>query len=84
MGVTFEKSKRQKLQRLPVLRIMNALGMVAWKEEKYSGADQKLRLVHPLTWAYLLAMIFVSLITQGVPETVKETKCFMKDSAVWF
>jgi hypothetical protein len=44
IDMTFEETKRRKLKRLLGLRIMNALGMVAWR------ADMK-RLINLYTFA---------------------------------
>lgn len=82
--MTFEESKRNKLKRLRGLRIMNALGMVAWRPGKYSGADQKLRLVHPLVWVWLAIVVVYGTFSQGIPETVRELRHTLKNTAVWF
>lgn len=82
--MTFRESKRDKLHRLPVLRIMSALGMVAWQSSKYGEADQKLRLVHPLAWVYIVVMSAASLVMEGFPRTVRDVRSFLKNSAVWF
>ena len=84
MCVTFEETKQRKLKRMVGLRIMNALGMVAWRKDQNGEADQKLRLVHPLTWVYIVVMSAASLVMEGFPRTVRDVRSFLKNSAVWF
>lgn len=76
MGVSmdFQKSKQGKLKVLPWLRIMHYIGMIGWRADKYGEAIQHLRLLHPLSWIYILLITITSVLMQGVPETIRELK----------
>lgn len=80
----FEEDKADKLQRLVMLRIINALGLIAWHEDRYGCADQRLRLLHPLSWVWMLLRILVALVLVGVPETVREVKHAIREDTVWW
>ena len=82
--MTFRESKRDKLHRLPVLRIMNALGMVAWRKDQNGEADQKLRLVHPFVWIWVSLMVVLGSVMQGIPETLRDIRYSIKHDTVWF
>jgi hypothetical protein len=82
--MTFEETKQSKLKRLLGLRIMNALGMVAWREDAYNDAEQRLRLLHPLSWPWIAILALYSIFAQGVPDTLKELKYAIKNETVWF
>jgi hypothetical protein len=84
MGITFEEKKRRKLKRLPGLRIINALGMVAWRDYGYGDAQQRLRLLHPLSWPWIAILVLYSIFAQGVPDTLKDLKSTLKNETVWF
>ena len=58
MARNFASVKAAKLKRMPLLRVMNALGMVVWKETTYDYAGQKVRLLHPLTWVLIVCAFF--------------------------
>lgn len=79
----FEKDKAAKLKRIMPLRIMNTLGMIAWREDRYGCADQRLRILHPLTWPYVLVVLVVAVVAHGVIEVVKEAKN-LRDELVWW
>jgi nicotinamide riboside transporter PnuC len=76
--------KAEKLKGMPLLRVMNALGMFAWKETAYDYAEQRLRLLHPLSWLYIIAVFFVGGFVEGFPGIVKELKQSFKYDTVWF
>jgi nicotinamide riboside transporter PnuC len=76
--------KAAKLKRMPMLRVLNALGLFAWKETAYDYAEQKLRLLHPLSWIFIVVTVFVGVLMEGVPGIVKELKQSFKDDTVWF
>lgn len=80
---TFELAKADKLKRMRGLRIMNYLGMIAWREDRYGCAEQKLRLVHPFTVVWILAMLIYGTFVQGVPETVNDIRYSLKHDTVW-
>jgi hypothetical protein len=80
---TFELAKADKLKRMRVLRIMNALGMIAWRGDEYGCATQKLRLVHPFTLVWMIAVVLFGVIIQGVPETVSDIRYSLKHDTVW-
>ncbi len=79
---SFQSDRAEKLKRMLGLRIMNVLGMVAWREE-YGEATQKLRLVHPFTWFWIMLMIVYGIFAQGVPETVSDVRYSLKHDTVW-
>lgn len=79
----FEQDRAAKLKRMRGLRIMNSIGMVAWRGDEYGCATQKLRLVHPLTWIWILAMFVYGIVMQGVPETVSDIRDSLKKDTVW-
>lgn len=62
---------------------MNALGMVAWREE-YGEAKQKLRLIHPLTWVWVVSMVIYGVLSQGIPDTIDDLGYSLKHDTVWF
>jgi hypothetical protein len=80
----FAEDKADKLERIWPLRIINALGMLAWHKDSYGCADQKLRRLHPLSWVWFLIMILAALFMAGVPETVKAVKRSFRDDTVWW
>lgn len=80
----FELDKQSKLKRQRGLRIMNALGMVAWREDRYQCAQQRLRMLHPLSWPWALAVVLVAVVMHGVVEVVKEMKAVWQEDCVWW
>jgi hypothetical protein len=80
----FEESKADTLNRLWALRIMNALGMIAWRDDRYGGAEQRLRMIHPLSWPWLTLMVIVALVMHGVVEVWAELKTLWRDQCVWW
>lgn len=81
---TFEELKKRKLKQMIGLRIMNAVGMVSWSEDKYGCAKQRLRLLHPFTWFWIVIMIFYGIFAQGVPETISDITYSLKnDTVIW-
>lgn len=81
---TFEQDKAGKLKRLHVLRIMNALGMVAWCEDRYGCAEQRLRMLHPLSWPYTIAVVLTAVVLHGVVEVWPELKTLWRNQCVWW
>lgn len=79
----FEQDRAAKLKRILPLRIMNALGMVAWQEDRYSCAEQKLRMLHPLSWPWILALVLAAVVMHGVVEVWKEIKRLPEDMVWW-
>lgn len=80
----FEEDKRGKLSRLKVLRFMNSIGMIAWREDRYGGAEQCLRMIHPLSWAYLFVYVCFATVMYGAIEVFKEMKRTWKEETVWW
>jgi hypothetical protein len=80
----FAEDKADKLNRLIGLRIMNTLGMIAWREDHYGGAEQRLRMLHPLSWPWLIVMVLFAVIMHGVVEVGKELKTLWRDQCVWW
>jgi nicotinamide riboside transporter PnuC len=76
--------KAEKLKRMPLLRVLNALGLFAWKETAYDYAEQKLRLLHPLSWIFIVVTFFVGGFVEGFPGVAKELKQSFKHDTVWF
>lgn len=80
----FEESKADTLSRLPVLRFMNAIGMIAWRDDRYGGAEQRLRMVHPLSWPWLIVMVLFAVIMHGAVEVWPELKTLWRNQCVWW
>lgn len=80
----FEETKRRKLQRMTGLRIMNALGMITWRADEYGEANQRLRLLHPITWLWVVVAFVYGILAQGVPETIRDVRYSLKHDTVWF
>lgn len=80
----YEETKQRKLKRLLGLRIANALGMIAWRDDGYGEAKQMLRLIHPLTWVWVCVMFVFGSVMQGVPETVSDIRYCLQHDCVWF
>ena len=79
----FELSKADTLKRMPMLRIMNAIGMIAWREDRYGGAEQRLRMLHPLSWPWVIALVLFAVVMHGVIEVAKEIKRLPEDMVWW-
>lgn len=79
----FEQDRAGKLKRILPLRIMNAIGMIAWREDRYGCAQQKLRMLHPLSWPWVLLMLIAGIFLHGLIEIVKESKN-LRDEMVWW
>jgi hypothetical protein len=79
----FEKDRADKLRRIRGLRIVNALGMLAWREDRYGYAEQKLRMLHPLSWLWFIAVILFGIIAYGVIEVVEESKNIRNEMVLW-
>jgi hypothetical protein len=80
----FEEDKADKLKRLVGLRIMNAIGMVSWHKDSYGCAYQKLRVLHPISWFWIVGIILTAVILQGVPETIRDLKAAWHGDCVWW
>lgn len=79
----FEKDRAAKLKRMPMLRIMNAIGMIAWREDRYGGAEQRLRMLHPLSWPWVIALVLFAVVMHGVIEVWEEIKRLPEDMVWW-
>lgn len=79
----FEKDRAAKLKRMPMLRIMNAIGMIAWIEDRYGCAAQKLRMLHPLSWPWVIALVLFAVVMHGVIEVWEEIKRLPEDMVWW-
>ena len=80
---TFELAKADKLKRMRGLRIMNALGMIAWRGDVYGCATQKLRMLHPLSWPWVIALVLFAVVMHGVIEVWEEIKRLPEDMVWW-
>lgn len=76
--------KKKKLDRSPMLRCMNYIGMVAWRETPDGTAKQYLRLLHPLVWLWVLAAILLGVFLEGVPTVLRESKNTFEEETVWW
>lgn len=81
--MTYEETKQRKLKRMLALRIMNAIGMIAWHDVD-GEAKQMLRLIHPLTWVWMVVMAAYAVAMQGVPDTISDLRHSLKYECVWF
>jgi hypothetical protein len=79
----FEQDRAAKLKRILPLRIINALGMIAWQEDRYGCAEQKLRMLHPLSWPWMLALVLLAVVMHGVVEVAKEIKRLPEEMVWW-
>ena len=79
----FEKDRAAKLKRMPMLRIMNAIGMIAWREDRYGGAEQRLRMLHSLSWPWVIALVLFAVVMHGVIEVWEEIKRLPEDMVWW-
>lgn len=80
----FAEDKANKLKRILPLRIMNALGMIAWHKDSYGCAIQKIRMLHPLSWLWAAVMILAAVVMHGLLEVSKELKTLWRDDCVWW
>lgn len=80
---SFEQDRAEKLKRLRGLRIMNALGMIAWREDRYGCAEQKLRILHPLSWPWILVLVIAAVVMHGAVEVAKEIKRLPEEMVWW-
>ena len=79
----FEKDRAAKLKRMPMLRIMNYIGMIAWREDRYGGAEQRLRMLHPLSWPWVIALVLFAVVMHGVIEVWEEIKRLPEEMVWW-
>lgn len=82
--MTYEETKLRKLARMPVLRIFNALGMIAWHKDIHGEAQQRLRMIHPFSWVWLVSMTVFGIFAQGIPETYRDMRDTWRHEMVWF
>lgn len=80
----FAKDKADKLKRILPLRIMNAIGMIRWDHDGYGGAAQKLRMLHPLSWPWLILLVLIAFVMHGVIEAWAELKTTIRNDCVWW
>ena len=80
---SFEQDRADKLKRILGLRIINALGMVAWREDQWGCAQQKLRILHPLSWPWILVLVIAAVVMHGVVEVAKEIKRLPEELVWW-
>lgn len=62
---------------------MNALGMVAWREDSFGYAEQKLRMLHPLSWPWVVVSVLAAVVLHGVIEVGKEIKRLPEEMVWW-
>jgi len=80
----YSESKARKLKRMWLLRIFNALGMIAWRKDDYGQAKQHLRMLHPLSWVWFIAVTVFGVFAQGIPETYRDMRDSWRRDMVWF
>ena len=78
----FNYYKKKKLKSKLALRVMNTIGMVAWKQDQYGDAKQHLRLIHPVSWVWFALVIVYSIFAQGIPSTISDLKYVFKEETV--
>ena len=79
----FEEDRADKLNRMRGLRILNVLGMIAWREDRYGCAEQKLRMLHPLSWLWVSVMLLVGVVLHGAIAICGEAKN-LRNEMVWW
>lgn len=79
----FEQDRAAKLKRILPLRIMNAIGMIAWREDSYGCAEQKLRMLHPFSWPWMIVLVLLAVVMHGVVEVAKEIKRLPEEMVWW-
>ena len=79
----FEQDKAAKLKRLLTLRVFNMLGIVASREDRYNCAEQKFRIIRPLTWVFMVGFVLVGSVLEGVPEVIRTLRD-SRDNFVWW
>lgn len=79
----FEEDRDEKLKRILGLRIINALGMIAWREDQWGCAQQKLRMLHPLSWVWMFVLVLLAVVMHGVVEVAKEIKRLPEEMVLW-
>ena len=80
---SFQKDRAAKLKRIVPLRIINALGMIAWREDRYGCAEQKIRMLHPLSWLWTIILILIATLAYGVVDVAKEIKRLPEEMVWW-
>lgn len=80
---SFKQDRADKLKRILGLRIINALGMIAWREDQWGCAQQKLRMLHPLSWVWMFALVLFAVVMHGVVEVAKEIKRLPEEMVLW-
>jgi len=63
---------------------MNCLGMVSWSSDEYDAAKQKLRLVHPLTWLWIVLAFTYAVFYEGVPQAIDDISYSLENETVWY
>lgn len=79
----FEQDRADKLNRILPLRIMNATGMIAWRKDEFGDARQKLRMLHPLSWPWMITLVLLAVVMHGVVEVAKEIKRLPEEMVWW-
>lgn len=79
----FEEDKRAQLAQTLGLRVINAIGMVNWKTNYYNDAIPMIRLLHPVTWVWLIVIIIIATFLDGFPRTIKSAREFIREETVW-
>jgi hypothetical protein len=80
----FHQTKKDKMDRMPLLRVFNLLGIISWVEDRWGEADQKIRLVHPLSWIWIIVVFLYGVVASGVPSAIEDIKTCLKEETVWF
>lgn len=84
MQSNFEQDKNDKLRRLKFLRYMHNIGMIAWHKDRYQCAQQKIRILHPLSLPYISSILVFSVLAHGILNVSKELKTMWKEETVWW
>jgi hypothetical protein len=80
----FQQTKKAKMDRMPLLRIFTLLGIITWVEGRGQEAKQKIRLINPLSWVWILAVFLYRIVASGVPSAIRDIKTCFEEESVWF
>jgi hypothetical protein len=79
----FEQDRADKLKRMRTLRTANALGMIAWREDSFGYAEQKIRMLHPLSWIWTSIVILAGVVIYGMVDVWREAKALRSEMVWW-
>ena len=77
-----QSTKSEIMRRNPVIRVMNILGMLVWKEKLASPAEFNIRRYHPVTWLWVAYIFVIGVFIQGYPETIADLKSSIREDLI--